>query len=140
MSLGWINTSVGLIVTMLAAFRITRSLVEDAFPFGVLRSRFVEWANGRWAAGRADFDQGRDVVDPGGSGLTFPHPPTAAERRQYDVYDGMAPLAYLVTCYWCTGVYVSVGCVLLASTGGWWMWAATPLAVSGVVGLLGTRT
>jgi len=137
MDLGWIETASGLIVTMLAAFRITRSIVADAFPLGVARARFVAWANERWPAGLAVARQNETVRE--ASGFEFPRGVTAGEQREFDAYEGMAPLAYLATCYWCTGLYVSVACALLASTGTWWMWAATPLAISAVVGLLGTR-
>jgi hypothetical protein len=127
-SLQWINTPVGLLVTMLAVLRLTRFVVADAFPFGMLRDRVVEWANQRWGPYRRTYAPEPEDVEP-----------AADDARALRVYDGTAPLAYLVTCYWCTGLYMSVACVLLASTGTWWMWAATPLAVSAVVGLLGTR-
>lgn len=128
MNLDWLNTPVGLIVTMLAAFRLTRVVVADAFPLGMARDRFREWANERWGPYRRTYAPLPDDVEP-----------TAKDARALRVWDGEAPLAYLVTCYWCAGLYVSVACFLLACTGAWWLWVATPLAVSAVVGLLGTH-
>lgn len=125
MSLDWINeprAGITLIVTMLAAFRLTRFIVADALPFGVLRDRVRENLNERTPWARKPWAQ-----------LTY------AETRRHKVFEGEHPLAYLFTCYWCAGLYVSVACVLLASTGAWWLWAAIPLAVSAVVGILGTH-
>lgn len=122
MTLEWLNTPVGLIVTMLAAFRVTRVIVADAFPFGTLRARAVEVLNARSPWERRPWVQLTD-----------------AEKRRHRVFEGNHPLSYLLTCYWCAGLYVSVACVLLACTGGWWLWVAAPLAVSAVVGLLGTH-
>jgi hypothetical protein len=121
-SLQWINTPVGLLVTMLAAFRLTRVIVSDPFPLGVLRARAVETLGARTPWERKPWES-----------------LTEAEKRRHRVFEGHHPLAYLITCYWCAGLYVSVACFLLACTGPWWMWAATPLAVSAVVGLLGTH-
>lgn len=125
MSLQWLQGPAGgltLIVTMLAAFRLTRVIVADAFPFGVFRGRIVDrlnertpWANKPWT----------QLTD--------------GERRRHMAFEGNHPAAYLLTCYWCAGLYVSTACVLLACTGQWWLWVAMPLAVSAVVGLLGTH-
>lgn len=122
MSLDWLNTPVGLIVTMLAAFRLTRVVVADAFPLGVLRARTVEALNARTPWETTMWEQ-----------------LTEAQKRRHRVFEGQHPAAYLVTCYWCAGLYVSVACFLLACTGGWWFWITTPLAVSAVVGLLGAH-
>lgn len=128
MDLQWALDPTALLVTMLAAYRLTRFIVADAFPLGVARDRFRQWANEQWGPYRRTYQPEPDD-----------HEPTGEDARALRVYDGDAPLAYLVTCYWCTGLYVSVSCVLLASTGAWWLWVAVPLAVSAVVGLLGTR-
>ncbi len=122
MNLTWATDPVALILNMLAAFRITRLLVDDAFPFGVPRGRLVDWANKRWL----DLDEGdRKWTD--------------RQRRQFHAYDGQAPLALFVTCPWCMGVWVSVGVALLASTGAWWPWVAVPLALSAAVGIIASK-
>lgn len=125
MSLQWLQGPAGgltLIVTMLAAYRLTRVIVADVVPLGVLRDRVRENLNERTPWARKPWAQ-----------LTY------AETRRHKVFEGEHPLAYLLTCYWCAGLYVSLACVLLACTGQWWLWVATPLAVSAVVGLLGTH-
>lgn len=119
MDLEWTSHPLLLVVNMLAAFRLTRFIVADAFPFGVQRQRFVEWATDRWTPTKAR-----------------PSEHTDRDRRRLNVYEGYAPLAYLLTCYWCAGLYVSVTVALLASTGPWWTWVAVPLALSATVGLL----
>lgn len=122
MDLGWINNAGAFIVTVLAAFRLTRLVVADGVPFGLLRDRAREALNERTPWAKKPWAQ----LAP-------------AEVRRHRVFEGEHPLAYLLTCYWCAGIYVSVACFLLACTGTWWLWAATPLAISAVVGLLGTR-
>jgi hypothetical protein len=124
MDLGWINNPWLVAVNVLAAFRITRLVVADAFPFGPLRLRISDWANERWAPLHAPLE-----AQGGGK-----------YARALMAYDGTAPLAYLVTCPWCVGLYVTVVVGLLASTGTWWMYPAAVLATSAAIGLLATLT
>lgn len=50
------------------------------------------------------------------------------------------PVAYLVGCPWCLGFWVSVAVVLLESAvPAVWIWVATPMAFSAVVGHLAGR-
>lgn len=119
MNLDWALNPTALLVNILATFRLTRFIVQDAMPFGALRARALDalemrtpWYHKRWA----------DL--------------TAAEVRRQKAFDGLHPLAYLITCYWCAGLYLSVLVVTLASTGTWWWWAAVPLAASAAIGLL----
>jgi len=119
MSLDWINTPMLFVINMLAAFRLTRLVVADAIPFGTLRQRLMDHLEARTPWGRKPWPQ-----------------LTRTETRAHGVYDGLHPLAYLVSCYWCAGLYMAVLTSLLASTGDWWWWAATPLAASAAIGLL----
>lgn len=117
--LSWANHPVLLAVHILAVFRLTRLVVADAMPFGVLRARALDALEMRTPWSRKPWAQ-----------------LTSAETRRHKAFDGMHPLAYLITCYWCVGLYLSVLVTLLASTGPWWWWAAVPLAMSAGIGLL----
>ena len=131
MDLEWTRHPLLLAVNLLAAFRITRLLVTDAFPFGPLRLRFGDWATERWAPLQRVLAKDRSLDDaavrPG-------------DTAKVSAYDGVAPLAYLLTCPWCAGVYVSAAVAVLASTGAWWLYPAGVLAASAVVGLLAAIT
>jgi hypothetical protein len=116
-NLAWVHDPVALVLTMLAAFRLTRLLIDDPFPLGMMRQRLDEWADDR---------------------AKRPSEMTDRDRRRSQLYEGEQPVTYLLGCYWCAGFWVSTGCAALASTGPWWLWAATPLAVSAGVGLLST--
>jgi hypothetical protein len=124
-TLVWATHPLLLLINILAAFRITRLVVADAFPLGEQRARFRDWANQRWGPYRRTYAPEPDDTEP-----------TARDARLLQVFDGDAPLAYLLTCYWCAGLYVSVLVALLASTGTWWLWLAVPLALSAAIGLL----
>lgn len=126
MDLGWITNPWLVAINLLAAFRITRLVVADAFPFGPLRLRVSDWANERWAPLQRVLGKNTEV-QPG-------------DNVKVTAYDGNAPLAYLITCPWCAGPYVSVAVALLASTGTWWVYPAAVLAASAVIGLLATLT
>lgn len=125
MNLDWVQHPALLVINLLAAFRLTRLVVEDAFPFGVLRGRLRDWANDRWKPGRWARGQVLDHSDL-----------TDTERRQLVAYDHTAPLAYLATCYACMSVWISGAVAVLASTGPWWTWVAAPLAFSTVAAFL----
>lgn len=131
MSLDWTNNPWLIAVNVLAAFRITRLIVADAFPFGPLRLRISDWANDRWGPLQRVLAKDKVLA--------------TTNLRSGDVikvtaYDGAAPLAYLITCPWCASPYVAVAVALLASTGTWWVYPAAVLAVSAIVGLLATLT
>lgn len=128
--LGWVSNPILFLINALAVLRITRSVTTDSFPFGPLRLRIGDWANDRWPALQRVAGAGKIV-----------HPaPSDADRRKVTAYDGVAPLAYLLICPWCVSVYVSVFVGALASTGPWWLWIATPLALSAVTGILADLT
>lgn len=131
MDLGWINNPWLVAVNVLAAFRITRLVVADAFPFGPLRLKISDWANARWGPLQRVLAKDKTLTT---TGLR------ADDTTKVAAYDGTAPLAYLVTCPWCVGPYVSVAVALLASTGVWWVYLAAVLATSAVIGLLATLT
>lgn len=124
MNLDWIHSPVLLAINMLAAWRITRLIVEDAFPFGVLRERIKAWAMDRWEPGgfmRGDINR-EDMTD--------------TQRRQAVVYEHVAPIAYLLGCYGCMGIWTGGAVTVLASTGTWWLWVAVPLALGAVTSFL----
>lgn len=131
MDLEWISNPWLVAVNVLAAFRITRLVVADAFPFGPLRLRIADWANDRWGPLQRALARDKKLTS---SGLR------ASDAIKMNAYDGTAPLAYLVTCPWCAGPYVSVLVATLASTGAWWLYPAGVLAASAVIGLLATLT
>lgn len=112
-----------LVVNALAAFRLTRLLVVDAVPFGLLRTRISDWAIDRWEPGRLF-----------GTGA----PMTTRQRQAYRAFEGQPPLAYFVSCSWCVGMYVGVptAVVAVAVPTAVWVWLAVPLAFSAVTGLL----
>lgn len=140
MSLDWINNPWLIAVNVLAAFRITRLIVADAFPFGPLRLRISDWANERWTPlVRSSAKDGYATRDSSGT-LVRRADWQAQDARALMAYDGNAPLAYLVTCPWCASPYVAVAVALLASTGAWWVYLAAVLATSAVIGLLATLT
>ena len=135
MDLEWATHPTVLLVNMLAAFRLTRIVVADAFPLGPIRLRFTNWANERWEP-LQNYLRKDEAVRLEPDGVDTPRGVSPADVRKVKAYDFTAPLAYLATCYWCAGLYVSVVVALLASTGPWWTWAAVPLAVSATVGIL----
>jgi len=111
-----------LIVSALAVTRLARLVTIDAFPFGVLRKRVAEWANDRYAPNAAPLTErfaGRGII-----------------AHKVSVYDGQAPLSYLLHCPWCMSMWIAPVVAVLAATGTWWLWLAVPLAFSTVAGLL----
>lgn len=131
MDLDWVSNPWLVAVNVLAAFRITRLVVADAFPFGPLRLKISDWANDRWGPLQRVLAKDRTLADT---------KVRAGDSTKVAAYDGTAPLAYLVTCPWCVGLYVAVLVAVLASTGTWWLYPAGVLAASAVIGLLATLT
>lgn len=123
MDLALLTNPVLLVINALAVFRLTRLVVDDAFPLGVLRQRVIDWMDDR----RPDW-MGR------------PSQHTDAQRRRINVYSGQHPISYLVTCPWCVSIYVGAAVAALAATGLWWLWIAVPLALSAVTGVLASIT
>lgn len=117
-----------LIINALAVLRLTRLVTADAFPFGVLRLRITDWANERWGPLRR-------LAGPLGGPL-----PHGGDAVKLNAYDGQAPLGYLITCPWCSSIYLGAGVAAVASTGTWWLWIATPLALSAVAGVVASIT
>jgi hypothetical protein len=125
-TLEWISSPLWLIVNVLAAYRLTRLWVADMLPpLPRMRDAVESWAHARWA--------GRDLTGD-------PREPEA--YRVWRIYGGTPPLAYLVTCAWCSGYWISLAVFLAASLIPTTVWAflAVPLAFSAVVGLLHQAT
>lgn len=120
-SLDWTTSPLWLAINALAAYRLTRLWVTDMLPPLPRVRRAVEaWAHQRWET--------RGLTD------NYEH------GSVWMVYAGMPPLAYLVTCAWCSGYWISLAVFLFATLFPTAVWAflAVPLAFSAVVGLLHT--
>lgn len=125
MTLAWLSNPMLVLVNLLAAFRLTRLLVDDSLPpIALWRMQVSRWADERWAPSRRIYNPEADDAEP-----------TGADADKLLAY-GRSPLANLLACYWCAGFWMSAAVTLLASTGTWWLWAAAPLALSAAVGLL----
>lgn len=143
MNFEWINSPLWLIINALAAYRLTRLWVSDAIPpLPRLRLWIEDRASDLWGPNRrkaASLQKdpvGRYEEYPGGSDQR------EADEKTRRLYDHTPPLAYLVTCYWCSGFWISLFVVLLASLLPPVVWAipAAALAFSAVVGLLASIT
>lgn len=126
MTLDWITSPLWLIINALAAYRLTRLWVADMLPpLPRIRDAVETRAHQSW-----DYQGiGPDTGDP-------------KRERTWHVYGGTPPLAYLVTCAWCSGYWISLAVFLAASLIPSTVWAflAVPLAFSAVVGLLHQAT
>lgn len=106
-----ITDPVALLVVALAAFRLTRFFVYDSLVGSNLESgsRWGETLD-RWAYTRDGKDRGwlRGKV------------------------------ADLLTCPWCLGFWLSLGCVAVWAEFPGWRWVLVPWAVAGAQGILST--
>lgn len=141
LSLAWTASPLWLAVNALAAYRLTRLWVADMLPpLPRVRRAIDTWATARWApeAAQVRLNAYVHAREPG------PRPPDgdADLVDTWTLYDGKAPLAYLVTCVWCSGYWISLAVFLLATLFPVTVWAfvAVPLAFSAVVGLLHQAT
>lgn len=133
LSLAWTASPLWLAVNALAAYRLTRLWVADMLPpLPRVREAVETWAHQGW-----DF-KGRDGVARGEE----PNGADDPEYQRWRIYGGTPPLAYLVTCAWCSGYWISLAVFLLATLFPVTVWAfvAVPLAFSAVVGLLHQAT
>lgn len=128
MDLTWTTNPVWLIINVLVAYRLTRLWIDDSLPpLPMLRSRIQERFTNAWAI-RTIKERERLGV----SNYEF--------TRREQVYPDH-PLLRLIDCYWCAGFWISLATFLSASLipASMWPFIALPLALSAVVGLLGTR-
>lgn len=140
-SLAWVTSPLWLAVNALVAFRLTRLVVADMLPpLPVWRDRVERWAAERWQPEHARiFAEARLEEGPDA-------PPATAQEGEllarWQLYGGTPPLAYLVSCAWCAGFWVSLGVFLVAAALPTAVWAflAVPLAFSAVTGLLHQTT
>ena len=122
-NLTWIGSPVWLVVNALVAYRLTRLWIQDMVPpLPWLRDKIKTWAH-------RDFNNS-----------TSENPTIDRWTAQVERY-GQPPILYLVDCYWCAGYWISLLTFLAASIipATAWTIFALPLALSAVVGLLGTR-
>jgi hypothetical protein len=125
-TLEWVTNPLWLIINALAAYRLTRLWVADMLPpMPGLRDLIQNNAHRNWDVKGIE----PDSADP-------------EKARKWIVYGGTPPLAYLVTCAWCSGYWISLAVFLAASLIPTTVWAflAVPLAFSAVVGLLHQAT
>jgi hypothetical protein len=119
----WFDSPVWLIVNALVAYRLTRLWIDDKVPpLPWLREKVQAYAD-------------RDFVN-----STNENPTVERWSKQIERY-GQPPLMFLINCYWCAGFWISAGTVLAAVLipASVWPFIALPLALSAIVGLLGTR-
>lgn len=132
MTLEWITSPLWLIVNALAAYRLTRLWLADMLPpLPRIRDAVERAALDHWGPYRRTFEP-----------RPSDHEPTEDDGRVLRIYGGTPPLAYLVTCAWCSGYWISLAVFLAASLIPTAVWAflAVPLAFSAVVGLLHQAT
>ncbi len=139
--LAWVTHPAWLAVNALAAFRLTRLWVADMLPPLPRIRRYIETrATARWEPEHAKARSDDYVYDPDPG----PKPPESDHKLvdTWQLYGGQAPLAYFVTCPWCSGFWISLIVFLLATLfpPAVWAFVAVPLAFSAVAGLLHQAT
>lgn len=145
--LEWLEHPVLLVLNALAAYRLTRLWVSDSLP---PLPRLRDWWQMRAAGHRPVRDRVyaaylRTQVDHAEWHLNASEDEREEARLRRAEFDRLypeSPLAALVTCYWCSGFWVSAAVVAAATflPGSWWYLLAGPLAISAVVGLIASRT
>lgn len=143
MNLTWTTQPLMLLITSLAAFRLTRLWVDDMLPPMPRIRKWIDSNTGWWslmygtlgrfdkrhpgALSDAEQDQRDQLI-------------TKAERR-IELYHGEPAAGYLITCYWCSGFWIGLlvflAASLLPSTA--WTIVAVPLALSATTGLIAGR-
>lgn len=124
MHLAWTSSPLWVIINSLVAFRLTRLLIDDMLPpFPYLRDKLSRWADQRYRTTLWGPD--RTLTED-------------QANQKLTLTGGQHTLAYLITCYWCAGFWISLAVVLAASLTPAAVWAvlALPFALSAVVGLL----
>lgn len=95
-----------MILDALAVARLTRLVVEDAIT-EPLRARAIVWAYG----GEREFTRARARLN-----IT----PSCHEHDDVVAEDDCPPkIATLVTCPWCSGIWLAAGVVLVSRTRAW---------------------
>lgn len=155
-SLEWVTNPLWLIVNALVAYRLTRLWVADMLPpLPRLRESVERWAertiDDRMYAARQADDALPEVQEErdrrGNAALAGMYqaqrvigPNEHRVAKYVKTYGGTLPLAYLVSCAWCSSFWVGVGVFLAATLFPTVAWAflAVPLAFSAVAGVLHT--
>lgn len=123
MNTAWFHSPTWLIINALVAYRLTRLWIDDQVPpLPWVREKIQAYAD-------------RDFRESTSENSTI-----EAWSRKVERY-GQPPVMFLINCYWCAGFWISIGTVLAASLlpVSVWPFVALPLALSAIVGLLGTR-
>jgi hypothetical protein len=132
-TLAWLSNPMLVILNALAAFRLTVLWVNDMLPpLPRIRSAIMFWATEREAAQEKAALEADRAEQVGGT------PRLRAPRARQELYGNQPIITYLVTCFWCSGYWISLGVFLAACLTPLTVWAflAVPLALSAVVGLL----
>jgi Protein of unknown function (DUF1360) len=128
-SLTWTRDPLALILTTLAAYRLARLWISDTLPpLPRLRMWLGDRIQDRWDT--------RTLYKP-----SMGEAKIARLRKTRRLYNDTPPLTYLLDCYWCSGFWISLATVIAASlipTPAWTV-ISLPLALSAVVGLIGSR-
>jgi hypothetical protein len=127
-------TWLALTIAALAAYRLTRLIVEDDFPpVAWLREKWL----GRWPASDTVFDPSVVVETGDGEGRAGRVDVVWVPALGDWVARQPHPLGELIACYWCLGFWVATVCTLLVlAVPGAGMVVLAPFAVSTVVGAL----
>jgi hypothetical protein len=143
LNIEWIDSPLWLAVNALVAYRLTRLWVSDMLPPLPRVRMWIEdrssamWGPNRRKAAMLEQDPvGRYSDYPGGERQR------EADELTRNLYAHTPPIAYMVTCPWCSGFWISLVVALLASLIPLAVWAipAVALAFSAVVGLLASIT
>lgn len=142
------------LINALVAYRLTRLWVDDMLPpLPRVRDAINDWAYGRDAARltaaiqadrrdpawQAEADEaGKRALRGGYTASTVIGTHEQAEINRQQRNGGMPILAYLTTCYWCSGFWIALAVVLAASLipATAWLLLAAPLALSATTGLI----
>lgn len=133
--------AVDLIVLALAAARLTRIVTLDGI-FAPVR-RFIDY---RWPGEETTFADSEVVVngtDTLGNTIGYLRKTKVDLFKSGDIWYATTPrwAGNLISCPWCTSVWVSVGVLVLAVTMSEWIWYPFyVLAIAEVAGVICSRT
>lgn len=133
MTLAWVLNPMLVIINAMAAFRLTVLWVNGMLPpLPRIRNAIDSWAIEREAG------QELAALEADRADGTTGTPRLRRLRARQELYGGQPVITHLITCYGCSGYWISLGVFLAASLIPITVWAfvAVPLALSAVVDLL----
>lgn len=129
MNLAWTTNPLTVVLTALVAYRLTRLWISDTLPpLPRLRDWFMASVQNRWDRTTLSRPSLGDSVN-------------GRRRETRRIYRDTPPLMYLLDCYWCSGFWISLATAVAATLlpPSVWTVISVPLALSAVVGLIGSR-